>query len=237
MEYWEAVRHWWDSVVAAAPRTEHTCTRYTLSNTNTHFLWETDRHKWLRWMVLETLWKYSCFIIFGLCVVLFDDPSSQHRCCTAYANVHTCASMCICVHVYMCNASHWFWLATIGSVMRCHEIRLIWSWADLCQMHPASFSSSAPLSLSLSLQHTLSTHTVLIVKAQLGWYVVFCLSSHLQCICISAWALVKVNTTPSLRPDQYFLSFSVCTHSHSLPICVKEIMVHQPTRLHLFGRI
>lgn len=203
MEYWEAFKHWWDSVMAAVSGTGRT---HIHSNMNTHFLWEADKRKWLRLMMLQTLRKYRWFI-FLQTLFLFS-----HLMISISVRLNYSVRSYVCTHAYTCDPSHWFWLSMIGSVMRCHKIRLIWSWArNRCQMLPASFSLPFPLSLS-------HRHTQFFDAESRGgedmWSFV---SVHLQCICISASALVKVNTTPSPRLDQYFLSFSICTHSRFLP--------------------
>ena len=168
-------------------------------------------------------------------VFSFDDPSA----CIFYVHVSMCS--CVFTHVYMCNPSHWFWLSMIGSVMRCHKIRLIWGWAkELVPDAPCQFLSlplSSSLSLFLSLCHTHThTHTHRLSMLRVEWEDMWSfVSVHLQCICISAPALVKVNTASSLWLDQYVLSFSICTHSHSCPVCVNEIIAHQQNRVDLFA--
>lgn len=116
---------------------------------------------------------------------------------------------CMCV----CNTSYWFWLPMMGSVMRCHQNQI-----NLKSGSPAPDAPCRLLFLPSSLppsqptKHTLS-HTR---HRSGGGYAVLCLASHLECICITVSAPVKVNTTPSLWPNRYFCLF--CLDTLKLPL-------------------
>lgn len=100
-------------------------------------------------------------------------------------------------------------LSVIGSVMRCHKIRLIWRRADLCQMLPASFS------FCLSNTHSNTRYWFWEHSGEDMWS--FVSVSHLQCTSITVLALVKVNTTPSLwQIDTCSQSLSVHIHTSLL---------------------
>lgn len=192
MEYWEAFKHWWDSVMAAASGTGHTFTN-PHTNIHTHFLWDADKHKWLRLMMLQTLRKYRWFIFLKLCLcfLIWWSVSVHLYCLCSY----------VCTH--MCDPSHWFWLSMIGSVMRCHKIWLIWSWVrNQCQMLPASFS--------------LSPHTHW--EQEWGGYVVFCLGTSpvYMHICISSCE-GKHN---SISVTRWILALIVCLHTFTLTHCL-----------------
>lgn len=96
--------------------------------------------------------------------------------------------------------------------MRCHQNRINLKSAALRQMLPAGSSSFLPNDRPNTHSHT---HTRGGIDPR-GGCAVLCLASHLQCICITVSAPVKVNTTSSLWPNRYFCLF--CLDTLKLPL-------------------
>lgn len=114
-------------------------------------------------------------------------------------------------HVCVCNTSYLFWLSMMGSVMRCHQNQI-----NLKSGSPAPDAPCQLLFLPPDRTHAFTHAASIQGRVAGGGTRSFVSASHLQCICRTVSAPVKVNTTPSLWPNQYCL-LSVWTHwnSHS----------------------